>query len=52
MAQPTVTVRSLVDEEPRLHVVPPASPEFARAVAQDRFAYVRRLTALHTMKRH
>ena len=31
MAQPTVTVRSLVDEEPRLHLFPPASPEFARA---------------------
>ncbi|MGH7969527.1 MAG: hypothetical protein ACREIC_12440, partial [Limisphaerales bacterium] len=47
MAQPTVTVKSLIDEEPRLYLRPPDTPDFARTVAQDRFDYVRQLTALH-----
>jgi len=37
MAQPTIMVKSLIDEEPLVYLRPPDATEFTTAVAQDRF---------------
>jgi hypothetical protein len=46
MAQPALTVKSLLPDEPGVYLLPPSSPRFAQAVATD-FEYVRDLAALH-----
>ncbi|HEY7336983.1 MAG TPA: hypothetical protein VH639_18970 [Bryobacteraceae bacterium] len=47
MAQPAVTVKSLIDEEPRVYLVPPTSPEFAKAVAASPYDIVRQVPPLY-----
>ncbi|MGH9809632.1 MAG: hypothetical protein ACRD9W_20670, partial [Terriglobia bacterium] len=47
MAQPAVTVKSLIDEEPRVYLLPPTSPEFAKAVAASPYDLIRQVTPLH-----
>jgi hypothetical protein len=47
MAQPTVTLKSLIDEEPRVYLLPFTSPEFAKAVAASPYDIIRQATALH-----
>jgi hypothetical protein len=47
MAQPTVTVRSLIEEEPRVYLKPSSSQEFAAAVAASPYDVIRQATALY-----